>query len=277
MILKFLCQKWCFYQTAWIMMVILFMTSCKKDADPPQEVMGGHITLEVDHTVNGQKLIKNKWLYQNVAGNPYQVTDVMYFISDICLYKSDGSFTLINDQKDIFYINDEILSTMTIALADPIPQGDYDSVSFIFGIDSVKNKSNRFVNLPEVIMAWPEILGGGYHYMMINGKWKDTTEMEQPFNLHLGIGQLYHGTTFNTDSIYAYVQNCFRVTLPQSSFTINKGETLLFRLTMNIDRWFSTPNMFDLNYWGGAIMQNQAAMEALKKNGLFVFSWSPAK
>jgi hypothetical protein len=265
------------YKPGWILLVLLLIASCKKEDDPPQEVVGGHITLEVHHKINGQELIKNQWLYVNMAGNSYQVTDVMYFISDICFYKTGGTYTMIRNQKEIFYINDEEPSTMSIALSDLIPPGSYDSVSFIFGIDSVKNKSNRFVNPPEVIMAWPEVLGGGYHYMMINGKWKDTSGLEQPYNLHLGIGQLYHGTTYHTDSIYAYVQNYFRVTLPESSFSINKNESLTFRLTMNLDRWFSTPHVFDLNYWGGAIMQNQAAMQVLKENGPFVFSWSQAR
>ena len=124
-------------------------------------------------------------------------------------------------------------------------------------------------------MFWPEVLGGGYHYMMLDGKWKDTTGTLQPFNFHLGIGQLYHGTGFNTDSIYAFVQNYFRVSLPGSSFLLNNNDTLSFNLSMNLESWFETPSVFDFNQWGGAIMQNQTAMEMTRENGKDVFSILP--
>ena len=37
-----------------------------------------------------------------------------------------------------------------------------------------------FVNPPEVNMMWPDVLGGGYHYLMLNGKWK-TPENNEKF------------------------------------------------------------------------------------------------
>ena len=129
-----------------------------------------------------------------------------------------------------------------------------------------------FVDPPEVNMAWPEVLGGGYHYLMLDGKWKDPSGILQPFNFHLGIGQLYHGPGYNTDSIYAFVQNYFRVSLPGSGFTLADNETMQFRLSMNIESWFETPEVFDFNHWGGAIMQDQAAMETARENGRDVFS-----
>ena len=159
-------------------------------------------------------------------------------------------------------------------LADKIAPGSYDSVSFILGITEEKNKSNLFVNPPEMIMAWPAVLGGGYHYMMLNGKWKDTLGSLSPFNLHLGIGQLYSGNTYNTDSIYAFVQNYFRVNLPGSAFTLRDKDSLVFNLTMHIDRWFDTPHVYDFNFWGGHIMQKQPAMQTISENGCDVFQIS---
>ena len=179
---------------------------------------------------------------------------------------------MIGDWKDIFYVDENIPETKTIRFFDKIPAGTYDSITFIFGISEQKNKSYMFVNPPEVDMFWPEVLGGGYHYMMINGKWKDTTGVNQPFNFHLGIGQLYHGNTTNVDSIYAFVQNYFTVHLPGSGFTMNNQDTLTFNLSMNIEKWFENPHIFDFNYWGGAIMQNQTAMQMAKENGWDVFS-----
>jgi hypothetical protein len=257
-----------------LLIIILFGNeSCTKHTDPVADP-SGKVTFEFQHLVNGSPLVENELKYTNEAGNHYLITEVKYFISDVAFYKHGGIRTLVHQWKDIFYIDEDIPSTKTIPFFDPIPAGNYDSINFVFGITASKNKSFIFVNAPEVNMAWPEILGGGYHYMMINGKWLDSAGITQPFNFHMGIGQLYHGTSFNTDSIYGYVQNYFTASLKHSAFTIDEGETLTFKVQMNIESWFKTPHTYDHNYWGGAIMQNQAAMQTIKENGMDVFTIS---
>jgi hypothetical protein len=118
---------------------------------------------------------------------------------------------------------------------------------------------------------WPDILGGGYHYMMINGSWKDNTNVIKSYAFHMGIGQLYKSDVIKVDSIYAFVQNYFSVKLPNSAFTVEANKTRQIEIIMNIDSWFKTPHIYDHNYWGGAIMQNQAAMQIVKENGVDVF------
>ncbi len=122
-------------------------------------------------------------------------------------------------------------------------------------------------------MFWPDILGGGYHYMMLNGKWIITNQEETPFNFHLGIGQIYTDTiTHNTSTITEYVQNYFTVTLPTPNLTIHANRTSTLTLQMDISSWFKTPYVWDFNYWGGSVMQNQRAMNGIKENGFDVFS-----
>jgi hypothetical protein len=108
--------------------------------------------------------------------------------------------------------------------------------------------------------------------MMLDGKWKNAQGDIVPFNFHMGIGQLYKGIGYNTDSIYAYVQNWFRVSLAGPVFEIKDHQTVLLQLTMNIENWFQGPYIYDHNYWGGAIMQKQPAMQMIKENGWDVFS-----
>ncbi|MDD4603429.1 MAG: hypothetical protein PHF97_06445 [Bacteroidales bacterium] len=251
-------------------LLVVGISSCKKETETT--VPAGNVTFSVQHLVNGEPLRENELIYTNAAGNPYLIVGLMYFISDVTFYKSDGNKTIISLAKDIFYIDEDMADTKILKFADKIPAGAYDSITFIFGISEEKNKSHRFLNPPEVNMAWPEVLGGGYHYMMMNGKWKDTLDVVKPFNFHFGIGQLYHGNTYNTDSIYAFVQNYFKVKLPGSAFVLNDGQTLTFKLQMNIEKWFTTPHIYDHNHWGGAIMQKQPAMQMIKENGWDVFS-----
>lgn len=252
--------------------LLLFFSCCKDDTDEPIPPEIGHISFKFLHYVDGQTLQKDTLMYTNAAGNKYEVNQLMYFISDVTLNKSDGTQKIIDDAKSVNYIDIEMPATLTWNVYDDIPAGTYSSISLTFGINEVKNKSTLFVNPPESNMAWPQILGGGYHYMMLNGKWQDSISQIENFNFHMGIGQLYKSNVINVDSIYAYVQNYFTVTLPNSSFTITDKSTRNIEIIMNIDSWFSTPHVYDHNYWGGSIMQIQPALQMIKENGSDVFT-----
>jgi hypothetical protein len=41
---------------------------------------------------------------------------------------------------------------------------------------------------------------------------------------------------------------------------------------MNVDSWFKTPHINDHNYWGGASIQKQPALQMVKENGFDVFT-----
>lgn len=260
-----------------IFYALLLLLSCDKGIEeentPAADI--GHIKLKFTHLVDGKPLQIDTMMYFNAAGNPYEINEVMYFISDVTLhqsYESNRIKNLIDDWKDIHYVDIDYPSTLTWEVYDDLPVGKYDSITFVFGITEEKNESFMFVDNPEAQMMWPDVLGGGYHYLMINGKWLDTNNEGHLYNFHLGIGQLYKGDVINYDSIYAFVQNYFTVKLPGSSFTLEKNETKEIEVIMQIDSWFTTPHNFDFNYWGGAIMEVQPAMQMAKENGFDVFT-----
>jgi len=254
-----------------IILFIIIFTACKKEK-PGNVKDTAKISLKFEHLVEGQPVKLDTLCYINAAGNKYSISDVMYFISEVRLYKSDGSVRMISDWKEIHYVDEEIPETKTWYVYDKIETGNYDSVGFVFGIRSEKNKSFMFVNPPEVNMMWPDILGGGYHYLMINGFWINNSNQSEPYNFHMGIGQIYKNNIINTDSILGYVDNSFTVILPASSFSLVRDEIKEINIQMNIESWFKTPHIYDHNYWGGAIMQIQAAMQMAKENGWDVFT-----
>lgn len=252
--------------------IILFFNfnSCKPD-DPtpePEPEKTGKLTLKFAHHVDGAPLQIDTMMYVNEAGNQYEVSEVQYFISDITLKRSDGKTTLIKAWKDKFYVDNDMPSTMTAALTDNIPVGNYESISFTFGISKEKNNSFMYTNPPESNMFWPEYLGGGYHYLKLNGWWMDTLNQRSPFNFHIGIGQVYD----TTGTITGFIHNDFNVTLPTTSFKIEENTTREMQIVMNIESWFKTPHVWDHNYWSGFIMQNEEAMKTAAENGFDVFT-----
>ena len=258
------------------LLVLIIFSNCKKDNTTETQnpsIATGKLKIEFTHTIENQPVQLNTNIYVNEAGNHYQLTDLMYFISDVKLYPRNGAFFLIDDSTAIHYVDIHIPTTLTWNIYDPIPTGIYDSISFIFGLNEQRNQSNTFVNPPESNMAWPDILGGGYHYMMMNGKWVNLQGTLKPFNFHLGIGQIYTDTiNYDINTITSFVQNYFKVTLPLSALQISKDNTTTIKLNMAIDSWFKTPYNWNFNNWGGNVMQNQHALQTIKENGFDVFT-----
>lgn len=254
--------------SGFFVVVLLFFAACS-DKDDPEPENEQKIIFNFDQHIDGQPIHYDTMIYTNSAGNEYLVNEIQYFISDVKLHKATGDYYLIDEWKDMHYVDTDIPSTHTWEVFDNIAAGDYSKISFIMGITKEKNQSFMFPNPPERDMFWPEYLGGGYHYMKLNGKWKETNGNITPFDFHLGIGQIYYSYP---DSITGYVHNAFEIDLPNSSFSIQENETREFTIVMNVENWFQTPNIYDHNIWKGYIMQNQDAMSLACENGHDVFS-----
>jgi len=247
-----------------VFLLLVFLYSCCKD--PVAEPGLGKVSFTFSHEVNGDPLVYDSLKYVNAAGNHYMVNDIQYFVSNVTLYKKGGMPYKIEDQKFAHYIDSYLPGTMTWMVADDIVEGSYDSISFIMGLDEQMNKIGYFVNPPEVDMFWPDLMGGGYHYLKMNGKWINLGGQEYPFNYHMGLGMEVNG--LDTTFFHNYV----KVSLPASSFTVKPNVLTRLEIKMNIDSWFRTPHVWNHDSIGGAIMMNQSAMNWAKENGWDVFS-----
>ncbi len=281
--------------------LLFTMIGCNRTEEPKFVPPSGEIKIIIEHTVENEPLVTNQLIYQNAAGNEYLITEIQWFISDLRLIKSNGEALYIPYNEGVFYIDTDLIETRTIKPLWEIPAGDYKGLAFTFGFDEENNRSNRFVNPPESFMFWPEYLGGGYHYMKLNGKWKNTAGILDNFNFHLGIGQVYDSTATKSAMVNLseccaplhcegytppknglifpvtdFIHNHFEVVFDAHPFTIEKGLEQSFTLTMKIENWFQSPHVYDHNHWGGSIMQNQAAMKMGCENGWDVFELSVA-
>ena len=233
--------------------------SCKKP------VGHGDLSINITYSVNGKALITDSLCYHNKAGNEFMITEIQWFISKMELQDERGEWIALEPR--IFYIDTNIPESQTLKIAS-IPVGKYKAFRFTFGLDEADNLSGIFSDPPESNMFWPEMLGGGYHYMKLNGRFLNAEGELVPLNVHLGIGQ-------NADHSEFY-QNYFTV---EGSIDLDITEIAenQFDLCMIIDNWFRNPNLYDFNEFGSTIMQNQAAQQALKENGKDVFIWSTNK
>ena len=237
----------------------VLLTSCTKPKG------NGDLTINIGYSTNGKPLITDTLCYVNEAGNEFMITEIQWFISRMELQDERGEWKTLEPR--IFYIDTNIPESRALEIAS-IPVGKHKAFRFVFGLDEKDNRAGLFTDPPESEMFWPDLLGGGYHYMKLNGKYLDAEGRLAPLAIHLGIGQ-------NEDRTEFY-QNYFTVELP-IDFTIAENTENQLDLTMIIDNWFRNPNLYDFNEFGSAIMQNQAAQQALKENGHDVFTINEEK
>lgn len=236
-----------------ILLAAMVLVSCKKPASY------GELCVNIGYSVNGKALVTDSLCYRNEARNEFLITEIQWFISKMELQDERGEWVTLEPR--FFYIDTNIPESQTLEIKS-IPIGKYKTLRFVFGLDEDDNRTGLFTDPPESEMFWPDLLGGGYHYMKLNGKYLDVEDRLAPLAIHLGIGQ-------NEDHSQ-YYQNYFTVKLP-IDFTITETSENQLDLTMIIDNWFRNPNLYDFNEYGSHIMQNQAAQQALKENGNDVF------
>lgn len=246
-----------------VIVLALLLAACTKPNEKAE------IYLNLGYEVNGKSLVTDTLCYENEAGNQFLITEIQWFLSNIELKNEAGDWMMLHqpgladtlDISRIYYIDTDIPESQTLH-SSPVNLGHYTAIRFTFGLDETDNQTGLFTDPPESEMFWPDMLGGGYHYMKLNGKYLDSEDRLAPMAIHLGIGQ-------NEDCTEFY-QNYFIVELP-IKFTAKANTKNQLDLTMVIDNWFRNPHTIDFNEFGSHIMQNQASQRFLKDNGKDVF------
>mgnify|MGYP007069891782 CR=1 FL=1 len=236
-----------------VLALFLAATACSNPAG------NGEIVLYATHEVDGQPLATDTLAYTNMADNLFLINEVQYFLSNITLEDQQGNCIHL---ADMWYVDTNIPESQTLKTKD-VPVGTYVLLRLTFGLNDADNLTGIFSNPPESNMFWPDELGGGYHYMKLNGRYLNADSLLAPLTIHLGRGQNAELTEF--------YDNSFVVELP-INLTVSEDQESPLHLVMNIDRWFSDPHWVDLNTYGSAIMQNQEAQRVYCENGHNVFT-----
>jgi len=228
--------------------IALLITSCDKD-----KAIATDIAINFNHTVDGTKLITDSMIYTNEAGENYDIQTLKYLISDITLHSENGN-SLLLDEVHFIDISDE--STFSFTYND-VPDNNYTSISFDMGLDTAKNISNKYVNDDfHTTMFWPEIgmngvdMGGGYHYMKIEGDFNDSIS---------GYGT-HTGGTMGKDYSFNHVENI------SLSVDDDLGDVSI-NINMEINNWYNSPVQIEFSSYGMGIMGNKEIQRDIKMNG----------
>lgn len=232
------------------LLVLIILSGCTNDSVQPEK---STVQLQFTHEVNSQPLELDQIKYTNAVGQAYSIKTVKYFISRVTFHKSDGTDIVI---PDIHYVDIRDEATLTYELSEKIPYGSYSGISFVYGLVPEDNVTGSLGLDLDRLMEWPVPMGGGYHYMKLEGEYvyNDVTNF---FNFHSGG---LNGVAYE-----------IHVDLPNSAFDANASK-LGVGFVMEISNWFKDPVDWDFNYWGSGIMGNADAQATVQKNGANVFS-----
>ena len=221
----------------------LVFTSCEKD-----KPIATDITINFTHTVDGSDLITNSMIYTNEAGEDYDVQTLKYLISDITLHAENGSSLQLDD---VHFVDNSIEATLSFTYNN-VPNNNYTSISYQIGLDTLKNNTNYYVQESfHATMVWPDMMGGGYHYMKLEGAYiNDTTK----YNTHTG-GTMGMDYSFNNIDDISLI-----VTDDLGNVDVN--------INMEINNWYQTPNQIEFSTYGMGIMMNMMMQMNIQMNGI---------
>lgn len=240
-------------------MAAIAVTGCKKEQTSTNVEPGHHHTettgsmkVMLGHNVDGNDLMRDSIEYTNAAGNMYTVTKLHYYLSGFRLYMgTDVAFS----SDEVFYVDAADNNTLSFTI-DEIPPGHYDSVSYYIGLDEAHNKSRSLpLTLENNAMDWPEPMGGGYHFLKLEGFYKDAGS-PSGYAMHIGTNNFL----VKTGSV--------------AHFNVSAGHASSLMMKMNVNEWFTNPNNYDLTTDAAYSMGNMPMMTKLSQNGMNVFKVS---
>ena len=253
--------------------IFMFSLSACKDDDDVDDV----VIVVKDYTaiINLTQYVNDSVLQMNTSGFPYEnammqkfkVTKLQYLISDLTFTKDDGTKIVDNGYH---YVTLSDSASLTYTLSSKIPAGSYSSVGFTFGFDEEDNITGEYADLNTLGWNWPSMgmfgnLGGGYHFMRLEGDYLDSNNTSAEFKIHMGTARN------DNNNPVTFEANHFDVILANSAISV--ANDFNFDIEMNIEEWLQNPTTWDFNVWNAPTMPIYNAQKALNLNGSSVFSF----
>lgn len=241
--------------------------SCVYATPTPPPSNQSSIIIEFDHRFNGTSVTSadfNQIKYTNAFGNQLSISKLRYLISNVKFHRGHPNHDVISTTG--FQLVDlSIPSTTLFEVPEKLPFGEYEGISFTVGFLPAANISNFYPTLNVANWNWPEMLGGGYHNMQLEGQFINSSSATVTYALHYGTAR---EITVTNDTIFH--PNFGTADLSTTAFMLTAPEAEV-HLHVNLDEWFKNPNTWDLNQFSNNLMPNFQAQTMLQQNAATVF------
>lgn len=116
------------------------ITACKKDNAPApsaDDTVKATLSIQFDNIAGDRNLQLNTGIYTNAAGEKFTVERLKYYITNISAKKANGETFVVPKDSSYFLVSEADAASQFVKVK--VPEGDYISVSFILGVDSLSS------------------------------------------------------------------------------------------------------------------------------------------
>jgi len=229
-------------------LVIAFAYNCNA-----QTSQRAAMSIVFNNYVENDILKLDSVIYKTDLEQTYTVTKFKYYISNIHLIRSDGKECIIDNY---FLIDEGESDSKTINLND-VPSGEYRSISFIVGVDSLHNcngaQSGALDPANGMFWAW----NTGYIFLKLEGRSSFSTSPGSLLEYHIGG--------------YMSPSNCIQaISLKlENPINIENKKKALINIKTNVAEIFKTPSSIDISSHSAITDLHNASMIADNYRDMF--------
>jgi hypothetical protein len=213
-----------------LFVVLLFVYSCKKDTKTPEPTPVpvadvGTVKVTFKNMVDTLPLVFGN-TYRNPNGDTMSINMFKYYISNVVFTKSDGSKHV--EPNSYHLINQGLSSSLSFVVSN-IPAGTYTSVTYMIGVDSIRNVSGAQDGdlMQSLNMFWD--WSTGYIMLKLEGFSPQSASLDKSITFHLG-GFSDPYNVLKTRTI-TFGQNLI----------VSKNNSPQLKLKTNVNEIFKTP------------------------------------
>jgi hypothetical protein len=241
-------------------MMSLVLTSCNKDDDSSADM--ATVQFSFSHFWTTTAIDDSNLRSINVTnanGELMNFSRIRYLISRLELENTDNGQTYAFDGYKFTDLS--IPATYDFRPEDnELPAGTYQ-LKFIWGFNEADNLDGAYADLNSASWNWPAMLGGGYHFMQMDGNYNlDSTPKN--YNYHNGKARL------SADP--PVFEPNFQVIELSTPISISGNTTI--DIKMDFAEFFTNPHTWDLNVLDTPLMPNYTAQKMMQENVTTVFS-----
>lgn len=166
----------------------ILIPSCKKDDKPIYNAsIKAPLSIEFDNIAGSLDLQLNTGTYTNALSESFKVTKLKYYVSNFRLTKTDATNYIVPQDSSYFLIEEGITDDVKLN----VPEGEYTSLSFVVGVDSLRNTrdvSRRTGVLDPAGLAKEMYWGldSGYIFLKLEGTSDAVVSATHAFQYHVG-------------------------------------------------------------------------------------------
>lgn len=248
---------------AFLFAASLAMLSCDNDDNTVAPIEDVAVSFTFTHNWDGAEITNPDYettSYTNANGEVLTLSKLIYLTSDFTFTNGEGQAF---DTGEYNLTNARSGSNTTFTPNMVLAPGDYN-VKFTYGFDDEDNAGN-YADLNSADGFWtvPDMLGGGYHYMRLEGKYNNSAGVETGFQFH------NVRANDNTQTPIRLMDTSIEVDL--GTITV-EGTSTDIEIEMNVAEWFKNPHQWDLNTNFMILMPKFDIQVMMHENGEGVFS-----